>query len=366
MAREIEEKWHFLAAIVLIFFISIITYRYYENPLRASKILRSKPVTVLIIFCSLILFSWWGIQKLYQNKPTLSFSSTFPAALWRGDNQSDNKYPIQCNLKTENLGLGKAQKTIFISSCSPEQRHGQENFTVFVAGDSHATAYMAALRGYAGASGNTVVIYSLPGCPFIDLIRSKAKIGAECLDIGTQIWNDIASQAQSKDVLFLPSLRLQRMVDQWPLTREILERSQITKRDRQEALDLAISYLETSQALNLRVVIEAPKPIFRTPTFRCADSWTKINPICKNGNFIDREEILAIRQPVMDSIHVLQSKFANISVWDPLPIICPEGHTQCGLWRDDKPLYFDADHLSGYGNTVIFESLRKAMDGSER
>ena len=359
----LEESWHFLVAASLIFLISAITYKYYETPLRINKKLRSKPKIVIFVYSLFFLMSWWGIKNIYQNKPDLSFSSTFPISLWRGDVPNDEEYPIQCVLNTEHLDVGGAKKTLLTPVCQSGQRHKNENFTVFVAGDSHATAYMAALRGYAGASGNIVAIYSLPGCPFIDLIRSKKKVGDACLDVANEILNDISDHALPNDVLFLPSLRLQRLVDQWPLTRDILERSQITEVDRKEAFDLAVTQLKKIKQLNLRIIIEAPKPIFRTPTFRCADSWTNINPICKNGNFIDRREAIAMRQPVMESISDLQSEFINLFVWDPFVELCPKDNVQCALWRDGKPVYFDADHLSGYGNLIIFESLRKTIDG---
>jgi hypothetical protein len=46
-------------------------------------------------------------------------------------------------------------------------------------------------------------------------------------------------------------------------------------------------------------------------------------------------------------------------VWDPLPVLCPQ--TSCEVFRQGRPLFFDADHLSGYGNRLLYASFVETL-----
>jgi lysophospholipase L1-like esterase len=64
---------------------------------------------------------------------------------------------------------------------------------------------------------------------------------------------------------------------------------------------------------------------------------------------------------MMHDIEKLASNSTAGSIWDPFPILCPPAETQCPAYNDNKPLYFDGDHLSGYANQVLRESLEAAL-----
>jgi hypothetical protein len=118
--------------------------------------------------------------------------------------------------------------------------------------------------------------------------------------------------------------------------------------------------LQPFAARGLHVVLEAPKPLLRAPPFRCADRFTAENPICEPGLAIAREEIERYRKPVVDSFSRMATRMPAISVWDPLPVLCP-GQV-CTSSRDGKPLYFDGDHLSAHGNRVLGPSFKRHLD----
>jgi hypothetical protein len=58
------------------------------------------------------------------------------------------------------------------------------------------------------------------------------------------------------------------------------------------------------------------------------------------------------RQEVMTAITQLQQARPGLLVWDAFPYLCP--NTYCSAFDDHQPLYFDEDHLSGYGNRKIY------------
>ena len=71
---------------------------------------------------------------------------------------------------------------------------------------------------------------------------------------------------------------------------------------------------------------------------------------------VERARLEQLRTPQLELLGSLQREHPGLRTWDPLPILCP-GST-CSAYDDaGKPLYFDADHLSGHGNRVLEPSF---------
>jgi hypothetical protein len=103
------------------------------------------------------------------------------------------------------------------------------------------------------------------------------------------------------------------------------------------------------------VVFEAPKPIFKTPPFRCSDWFNAKNSVCSDGFDMDRRELEELRRPILQTMLALANHLTIVTIWDPFPVLCPE--EVCHEFRGKKPLYFDADHISGYSNDLLFKSF---------
>jgi hypothetical protein len=173
---------------------------------------------------------------------------------------------------------------------------------------------------------------------------------------------EIARQAKPGDIVFLPSLRLKRLADQWgglSPAHAPPDGMNISPQARQAALREAEALLEPWLSAGLRVVFEAPTPIFRASLFRCSDWFNRMNAACEPGFAMSRAYLEAYRQPVMESLASIRSRFPAVAVWDPFPILCP-GET-CYASDANGPLFFDADHLSGHGNAVLYEPFVSAM-----
>ena len=54
------------------------------------------------------------------------------------------------------------------------------------------------------------------------------------------------------------------------------------------------------------------------------------------------------------------AKLEGVHVWDPFPILCP-GAT-CSAFRGATPVFFDGDHLSGYGGRLLVASFAAQLD----
>ena len=69
-----------------------------------------------------------------------------------------------------------------------------------------------------------------------------------------------------------------------------------------------------------------------------------------------KDVLINYRLPVMESIQTLSKEVSGVSVWDSFPLLCPGSLCQANV--EHKPLFFDADHISGYANMVVYPSFK--------
>jgi len=72
-----------------------------------------------------------------------------------------------------------------------------------------------------------------------------------------------------------------------------------------------------------------------------------------------REMLERYRQPVLDSYARIVAQLPSVHVWDPFPLLCEP--TICPALRDGRPLFFDGDHLSAYGNHLLYPHFEAAI-----
>jgi hypothetical protein len=109
----------------------------------------------------------------------------------------------------------------------------------------------------------------------------------------------------------------------------------------------------------LRVIIEAPKPVFKALTYRCSDWFNAANPACRGGLTIGREELLEYRRPVMNSLAALSSVYPQLVIWDPFPTLCPQD--PCRAVTEAEPLFFDGDHLTNVANHLLYPHFLQVL-----
>jgi SGNH domain (fused to AT3 domains) len=217
---------------------------------------------------------------------------------------------------------------------------------------------------FASETGAVVRVYHVPGCGVLALNASMADVsGGTCRQPTKSALEDTASLLRPGDVVFLPSLRVNRFSDQWVRFDERVARAEMTSQSSIEARTRAAveakTWLSIFAEKGAQTVFEYPKPVFRSPPFRCADYFNRSNKICDSGLTLNREDFLNYRLPVVAAIDSLAASNASVSAWDPLPALCPEG--TCNAYRGTTPLYYDGDHVSAAGNRLLFPSFKEAV-----
>lgn len=323
---------HGLLALALTFALAVLSYRYIETGLRGSRLLAGQASWKIVGGGALaICGAYYGVSMLFNFAQPLglALSVTNNDCLWRPDN----------------------------AKCQQEAKAEQVNRRLFVMGDSHAGAYHLMAQAAANRNGAEVYFFSRSGCPIAQLIAETGDT-SRCKQFERNMLDWLDRRAKPGDIVFLASLRLQRLGNQWGMF-NLDEVSAQTHSEKQmavngQALIQAKALIGKLQDRGLHVLLDAPKPIFQAPPFRCADWFNKNNPVCAAGFAMDRDFLLSHREPTMVSLRALQAE-QGVYLWDPFPILCTAA--TCSAFDGDKPLFFDGDHLSGHGNRLLIDSF---------
>ena len=348
-----------ILALALIAGFAEASYRYVETPFRRG-FRKSPPLAVIAAALSCVFVLWYAAGMLDEHRHRFSLSVTRQAATW---------YPTDWDAK-ESWGGGCQVRRYYEpfaeGAVLRSTRTGCRgtNRQIFVTGNSHTLAYTTLLARLTREEPYTVALYYRSDCALMELDLTLASEPAACRAYYSQLLAEIARQAHPGDILFLPSLRLPRLGDQWATysSTTVEQEWRDLKGAQPTAVAEAARMLRSLRGSGLKVVFEAPKPIFRSPPFRCSDWFNRGNPVCAGGLSTPKAFMLAYREPVLSAMERLKGD--GVSIWDPFETLCPDA--TCEAIEGGIPLFFDGDHLSGYGNQVLYprfvEYLRRLAE----
>jgi hypothetical protein len=345
-------------AVALSFALAYLSYSAIERPIRRGAWVQGRPKTLVIVAGLACVTLFWSTAKFaYGAQYWLSASVVM--------RHQGDWYPDAPQRRSKTAcSLGWRFETIDHMLIQTLRRVCGPPWTrrLFVVGDSHAAAYDQMLLMLAEQEHVDVRVYLQPGCSFANLLSPAA---ATCLPFVDASARDILREAVPGDVVFLASLRMPRLMDQSYESPKSIhemiawENSPGAMEERREALAEASGLVGKFIASGLRVMIDAPKPVFMAEAFRCSDWFNRGNPICRGGLELPRDDLLALRQPVMGSLAALSRAYPDLVTWDPFGPLC--GTTICRAVTHDGPLFFDGDHLSNIGNQVLYPHFLAAL-----
>ena len=326
------------------------SYRYVETPPRRALAKRQLSPGIVLVVGLLAVGATAGIERnLWPLRSVLSFSSVNRhKADWYTDEAVRSPTVKRCRVEGEpDKSLGIPVFSFRRHGCAPIVTSAPN---LFVVGDSHSGAYQTLIEMYAMDSGGVGRMYVQGGCAVLGVLPADPSI---CNRFIANALADLHARAKPGDIVFLPGLRIHRISDQFIFLGEAFARTAMRDEApwRAENLAATIPMIDALLKSGVRVIFEAPKPEFNSPTFRCVDWFSAPNPICAGGSTIDRAIIEDLRAPVMAQLRDLKRALPAIRIWDPLPILCPGA--VCSAYENGKPLFFDGDHLSAYGNRKL-------------
>ncbi|MCP3730768.1 acyltransferase [Sphingomonas sp. MG17] len=337
-----------LLALALGVTLAVASYLLIEKPLRRHPRFTAQPpartvgqAAIAVILCTL---AGHGLIAAHDR---ITLSVTGDRHAWYAEPERALPAPARCAVRYAKQRLERGELSSWTPGCPPA-------FTIFVPADSHGLAYAPNLHRLAAETGAQVRLYFRAGCPYFKLIETHAS-RPRCAGWYQAVAEDIAGRSRPGDVVFLPGLRLKRIANQFPGDPDA---GADLDRVVPAALAEATTILARLGAGGAGIVLEAPKPLFPSPVFRCADSFNRANPICR-GLTTSRAQVIERRRHVMAAMQSLAASVPRTLLWDPLPLLCP-GAT-CEALPGGHPLFLDGDHLSGLGNDRVYPDLKRAI-----
>lgn len=297
------------------------------------KLLKSrKPIYVILWFIFLVIILSQISKYFFENQEKFTLVKSAPASDW---------FPMPMPVPDVNFSRFSDKK-------------------LFILGDSHAGAYSTMLKNLQEKDGLTSKIFQRGGCAFPP---TTLHLDDSCKSFLDSSINEILSKSSPGDVIFLPGLRMMRLMnDAHPYSEsDLLKgiRSPETTKVILDNRDFSLKYLDAFQKKGLILLYEMPKPMLQIMPYRCFDWFNKNNPVCSSGFFVNEQFILDYRRPIVEEIKEISHQYKNVKYWDPVPLLC-NGST-CAGRINNHPVYFDSDHLSSYGNMVLLENFRDEL-----
>lgn len=352
------------AAFTVAMLLAVASYRLVERPLRHARGLVRMPDWRFVTAAVLVVVASGSIYlHLARHHDDYSLSVV--------SRNTNDWYPYGREFATDYPGCALVPRTepvqgnaAWVYERSGCDRPVKDARRVFVAGDSHAAGYTELLQRFVLESGRPVTLYAVGGCPLVSLQPGREH-SPQCRAYAEGTLADVSAKARADDVLFLPALRVPRLSEQWMLFDERAATKQVFgaqgQATRGEGEAAAVVKLRKLAERGVKIVFEAPKPLFRAPTYRCADWFNRHNPICARGLAVDRAFLEHYRAPALTSLQRVAAQLPGASVWDPFPVLCPD--SACRAIERGRPLFLDGDHLSGYGNRRLLPSFTAHVDG---
>ncbi len=330
-----------LTALLVTFLVATASYFMVELPVRYSKRVSTLPrAAVVALFCFATISAAALSREAFKLQNHISLSVTSHDDSWS-------------NAPPANVGCVLFLNDNEIRSDAPFACKAASGRQMLVAGDSHAAAYARMLAQFSNDQDMPVAIYSSPGCAFMNFRDPMRRLERKCALFGEATRKNLLARANSRTIVFLPSLRIDRLRDQWGGFNAPMP--QVSD----EAADEARTLIEQLSNRGSIVVMEAPTPVFWSPPFRCADWFNRNNPICRRGFVTSRGEFDARRANVLDLERSFSRTIKRVMIWDVEPTLCSA--SSCSASENGKPLFYDGDHLSGYGNDVLYPVFRREL-----
>lgn len=332
-----------LIGVMITTVMSIVSYHFVETPIRRNQHIRVQiPWKVVTLSLAVISLSCLASYIIFKKQPVISLSVTKEADLWRpwipideasvdGNNRPDNE---------------------------------RRNNKLYVIGDSHAAAYRLMVQQASQQLGVEYELYTEGGCHVLALYTPTRET-KRCREFVEQSLALIEKAAMPGDIIFFASLRVGYLRERGG---EIYDEEDVIEalyspesiKQREKAITQASDIIQRFARKEVHVLIDAPKPIFQADPFRCSDWFNNMNPDCVKGLHVKRDFLLKFRQPIMKSIEILINKHKNVVLWDPFDALC--GTDICVPYDNGTPVFFDADHISGYGNKKLLPSFKAVLN----
>ena len=315
--------------------------RYFES---FFAFLTCKPIYIALLTCI------FGSLTFAGN----GFESHYPQAVIHADKESLNRNPHHC------INTGEVLNPCIIGN--------PNNIKAIVVGDSHADALTGSVSSAIDLNQQGIVALTISSCPLV--VNAKlTKFNTFCSQANQKRMDYLLQNHQGVPVFWVARTPIYAhgLSDPKKITDSSDTKPLIYfKRQYDVATDAFFAEFKL-ELINTIAQLKGNHPVYLvqpTPEMNRNIPKTLARNYLLNTNddlSISYQDYLKrsgkVRQMITDVAEVTTSQ-----VLDPIPYLCDD--QRCKAQHNDRPIFYDADHLSEYGNKLLTPMFRQALSQS--
>lgn len=236
---------------------------------------------------------------------------------------------------------------------SPSCMYGGNRLRAIVIGDSHANAVVSAVAAAVPYPEDGVMEWTFSGCPFLQGVKSTANEKWQCGDFVEWSLQELKRIPPNVPVVVvnrhgghtagLNEIPHQKSKPGIYFSKPYLKFDPTYLQEYEKRLFQTMCSL----ARNRQVYLVRPIPELGVdvPHTARAMVWGQFSEVSLSlANYHQRNDFVWRAQDAA-------REQCGVKILDPLPYLCQSGH--CQGTRNGRPIYFDDDHLSEYGNKFL-------------
>lgn len=343
---DLQQQWSWvIGGLLLSLLLGQLSYRLVENPVRHGLTRRSYGQQVLALGLAGVVI---GVSAVGVR--LFSFEGRLPAAVQLAAAEALNKDP-----RASECAPGKNNQ-------SPGCIYGQGTVGAILIGDSHAMSTVTALQDAATQSGRSALFLGRSGCrPVRGLQRNDEQ--------GCFLFNNwlLDEELPRHQVESLPVIHVTRLTGQYLGPNESSNAvptgffDVLPSRFNDPVFNKQFkdAFISTACEIAARNILYVTRPI--------PEMGVHVpNMLVRNQMFGRDEDDIKITLAEYHDRHAftwaMQDEAAEkcgVKILDPLPYLCDDQY--CYGSRDGRPLYYDDDHLSEYGNKFLIPMFEQVF-----
>lgn len=247
----------------------------------------------------------------------------------------------------------------------------EENIQAIMVGDSHADALTTSLAAAFDLSTEGIVALTKDACPFILNIKSVAD-GDRCLKENERRQKYLNEHHTTTPVFWVARTavyvygqsnpdRIKDVRDTQPLVFFSEQQTEATPAlfsELEENLDQTIKQISANRDVYL--VLPTPEMRRHIPNKMSRGLLTGQDL----GDFSIHEDLYRERNQTIIELINNVGKNNGLTVLDPAPYLCK--NSRCMAQYQGRPIYYDGDHLSEYGNKLLTPMFKSALPGASK
>jgi len=322
------------AGLVLTLVLGHLSYHLVEQP-SGQRLGRLRPwlaTAVVVIAVAVVI----GPAKIVRKA---DFASRLPEAVQQVDDERDNRNPRldECDAKTE---------------C----QYGGPNTRAIVVGDSHAQATVNAIVASLPAPDDGVLFIGTSGCPTIFGAQLDTPKQEVCQRILSHLRERQASLLPGTPVIVINRASYYLFGGLAGEPDETPDKPKLYFSEPEESAnsELLAQYRQHYVATACELAANHPLYLVR-PT---PEMGVRVPETMGRALLLKREREVAVsrqsyqqRNAFVSQVQDMAGKQCGAHVLDPAPYLCDD--QQCSASRNGRPMYYDDDHLSEFGNRLL-------------